>query len=128
MSSSNKTGFMGVVQSGNKYGAKSKHLGQSTYLGVFDTRKEAARAYLRHVRSCGGEEEEEDEEDEEKQEEEEEEEEETEGFAGLSKDDRLGKERTLQMGKQSDGKVLEAGSVGGAKPHDNLESEYGSVY
>jgi hypothetical protein len=68
------------------------------------------------------------EEEEEVEEEEEETEEETEGFAGFSKDDRLGKERTLQMGKQSDGKVIETGSVGGAKPHDNLESEYGSVY
>ena len=43
----NSTGFRGVEKSGEKFMANIKIDGKKSYLGTFDTKKAAARAYLR---------------------------------------------------------------------------------
>ena len=50
-----------------------------------------------------------------------------EAFGNMSKEDRLAEERTLQKGQQPYKEVVERSKACGAKPHDNLETEFGSA-
>ena len=51
-----------------------------------------------------------------------------EAFGNLMKKDRIMQERDLQQGKLSNNERTTKSGSGSAKPHDNLESEYGSAY
>ena len=50
-----------------------------------------------------------------------------EGFGAMSKEDRLSQERDLQKGQQPYNETVKKSGSCGAKPHDNLESEFGST-
>ena len=50
-----------------------------------------------------------------------------EGFGSMSKEDRLSQERDLQKGQQPYSESVKKSGSNGAKPHDNLESEFGSA-
>ena len=50
-----------------------------------------------------------------------------EGFGSMSKEDRLAQERDLQKGQQPYSESVKKSGSNGAKPHDNLESEFGSA-
>ena len=50
-----------------------------------------------------------------------------EGFGSMSKEDRLSQERDLQKGQQPYSESVKKSGSNGAKPHDNLESEFGST-
>ena len=50
-----------------------------------------------------------------------------EAFGNMSNEDRLAEERTLQKGQQPYKEVVERSKACGAKPHDNLETEFGSA-